>query len=196
MWQLQAEAPDTPNEPQFIYPLLGEPGPNPGNIDQQSAYWVDAEHHRLGRGRRRRPRPTNCTTRLRAACWPPTPASPAAIAIVLTTGNASQEVKDKFPHLADLPALKIADGDLALVPEILKGQIAVSAVDADGQSVDATGLQIPGVLDDLYTYNGELGVSWEGGAPTIRLWAPTAKSVTFHLFDDSDPGHAPARRRP
>ena len=54
-------------------------------------------------------------------------------------------------------------------------------------SVNATGLQIPGVLDDLYTYNGDLGVSWEGEVPTVRVWAPTAKSVTLHLFDDSDP---------
>jgi len=48
-------------------------------------------------------------------------------------------------------------------------------------------LQIPGVLDDLYTYEGQLGVTWEGDVPTIRVWAPTANSVTFHLFDDSDP---------
>jgi pullulanase/glycogen debranching enzyme len=107
--------------------------------------------------------------------------------IVLTPGALSDAVKAKFPHLADLPALTIASGDLALVPEILKSQIAVSALDADGNSVDATGLQIPGVLDDLYTYDGELGMSWDNEVPTIRVWAPTAKSVTFHLFDDADP---------
>ncbi len=60
-------------------------------------------------------------------------------------------------------------------------------MNAEGQSVDATGLQIPGVLDDLYTYDGDLGVTWDGDVPTISVWAPTAKSVTFHLFDDSDP---------
>ena len=53
--------------------------------------------------------------------------------------------------------------------------------------MDATGLQIPGVLDDLFTYDGALGVSWQGSLPTIRLWAPTAKSVTFHLFANSNP---------
>jgi pullulanase-type alpha-1,6-glucosidase len=98
-----------------------------------------------------------------------------------------QAVKDKFPHLADLPALKIAAGDLALVPEILKGQIAVSAVSDEGLSVDATGLQIPGVLDDLYTYDGPLGIVWDGETPALKVWAPTAKSVAFHLFDDADP---------
>ncbi|MCB0075588.1 MAG: DUF3372 domain-containing protein, partial [Caldilineaceae bacterium] len=43
------------------------------------------------------------------------------------------------------------------------------------------------VLDDLYTYSGDLGVVWgSNGAPTIRLWAPTAQNVTLHLFADSD----------
>jgi pullulanase/glycogen debranching enzyme len=32
-----------------------------------------------------------------------------------------------------------------------------------------------------------LGVTWDGDVPTIRLWAPTAKSVTFNLYIDSDP---------
>ena len=88
-----------------------------------------------------------------------------------------------------MPALKIAADDLPLVPEILKGQIAVSAVSTgdNAVSVNATGLQIPGVLDDLYTYDGQLGISWEGGVPMIQVWAPTAKSVNFHLFADSDP---------
>jgi pullulanase-type alpha-1,6-glucosidase len=109
------------------------------------------------------------------------------IGVTRDPAGLPNDVKAKFPHLADLPALKIASGDLALVPQILKGQIAVSALDSEGLSVDATGLQIPGVLDDLYTYDSELGVSWDGAAPTVRVWAPTAKSVTLHLFDDADP---------
>ncbi len=35
VWQLQALVDEVPNEPQFVYPLLGEPGANPGNISQQ-----------------------------------------------------------------------------------------------------------------------------------------------------------------
>ena len=42
------------------------------------------------------------------------------------------------------------------MPDILKGQMAVAA-GPQGLVVDATGLQIPGVLDDLYTYTGALG---------------------------------------
>ncbi len=41
------------------------------------------------------------------------------------------------------------------------------------------------MLDDLYTYDGPLGVTFEGGAPVLRVWAPTARSVTLHLFPDA-----------
>jgi pullulanase-type alpha-1,6-glucosidase len=77
-----------------------------------------------------------------------------------------------------------------MVPEILRGQFAVSAVNSDGKSVDATGLQIPGVLDDLYDSAGTVGVRFDGGMPSVAVWAPTAKSVTFHLFPDADPATA------
>jgi pullulanase len=80
-------------------------------------------------------------------------------------------VKEKFPHLASLSRPEDQPADQALVPEILKGQIAVSAVNAQGASVAATGLQIPGVLDDLYAYTGELGVTWEGACHPARVGA-------------------------
>jgi pullulanase-type alpha-1,6-glucosidase len=97
-------------------------------------------------------------------------------------GSLSAAVLEKFPHLAGSLAFTIPSG--TDVANILKGQIAVSA--KNGATLeDATSLQIPGVLDDLYTYNGPLGVVWSGGAPALKLWAPTAKSVQLRLFADS-----------
>ena len=71
------------------------------------------------------------------------------------------------------------------MPDALKGQLAVSATDADGALRVATGVQIPGVLDDLYPYSGGLGVTWAGGVPTVRVWAPTAKSVDLRRYADA-----------
>jgi pullulanase-type alpha-1,6-glucosidase len=184
VWQMQGADPDDP----YILPLP-EGGANPGNIAEQRAYWVREDtiawaaaessandyslHYAPSGG-------------LETSDTGITGGS--SLSLTLDPAGLSDDVKAKFPHLAGLPALKIGAEDLGLVPEILKGQIAVSALDADGFSVDATGLQIPGVLDDLYTHDGELGVSWDLGTPTIRLWAPTAKSVNLHLFDNaSDP---------
>ena len=107
-----------------------------------------------------------------------------AITLTRDPGGLSSDIRHKFPHLANLPVLRLDPDDLALVPEILRGQIAVAATN-NGQSVNATGLQIPGVLDDLYTYSGDLGVTWNGNVPTLAVWAPTAKNVTLHVFNDS-----------
>jgi pullulanase-type alpha-1,6-glucosidase len=99
----------------------------------------------------------------------------------------SAAVQQKFPQIAGYRAFHVPAGRLAEVPEALKSQIAVDAKDAGGSLVDATGLQIQGVLDDLYTYNGPLGATFAGKVPTLRVWAPTDRSVKLHLYDDSNP---------
>ncbi|MCK4410039.1 MAG: DUF3372 domain-containing protein, partial [Candidatus Eisenbacteria sp.] len=73
--------------------------------------------------------------------------------------------------------------DRDYIPALLKGQLAVSVIDVDGRLRDATGVQIPGALDDLFAYDGPLGVAWDDGVPTITVWAPTAQAVTLHVFD-------------
>ncbi len=187
VWQLEGEGPD-PAVPHYVLPILATGGPNPGNIQEQRAYWVSEDtiawaaaegggdvytlHYAPAGG---------------LAAGGNGITGGAFIGLTYDPAGLPSEVQAKFPHLAALPALKIDPADLALVPEILKDQIAVSAVDSAGLAVDATGVQIPGALDDLYSYTGELGVSWDGGVPTVRVWAPTAKSVTFHLYADSDP---------
>ncbi|MBK8988638.1 MAG: pullulanase-type alpha-1,6-glucosidase [Chloroflexi bacterium] len=100
-------------------------------------------------------------------------------------------VKEKFPHLADYAAFKIDRADFFNARLALKGQMAVAMSDAAGGLLDATGLQIPGVLDDLFAYNGPLGVSYEEGAPVLRVWAPTAQRVRLALFPDDNPADAP-----
>ncbi|HEY0603051.1 MAG TPA: pullulanase-type alpha-1,6-glucosidase [Herpetosiphonaceae bacterium] len=112
-----------------------------------------------------------------------------SIDLVYDPAGLSAAVLAKFPHLAGYSALKL-DLDEYNDPDIrqvLKGQIAVSATDGDGDLIDATSLQIPGVLDDLYTYDGELGIVYDGNVPALKLWAPTARSVKLHVFADSDP---------
>jgi pullulanase len=112
--------------------------------------------------------------------------SGASIPLVWSApGSADPAVYEKFPHLTGFPVLRLAAGDLAMVPELLTGQVAV-AMSAGGLRLNATGLQIPGVLDDLYAAGAtgaELGVAWAGEVPTVRLWAPTAKSVSMQVFD-------------
>ncbi|HNS03698.1 MAG TPA: pullulanase-type alpha-1,6-glucosidase, partial [Anaerolineae bacterium] len=187
VWQLQGADPEDP----YVRPVPQTGGGDAGNIREQRAYWVlddtiawaDAES-------------AANSYSLCYAAEGGLQATASGVAggdcIELTRDPAGlpQDVREKMPHIAGLPALKIDADDLDLVAEMLKGQVAVSALDSAGVAQGATGLQIQGVLDDLYTYEGDLGVAWENGAPTIRVWAPTAKNVTFHLFADSDPATA------
>jgi pullulanase-type alpha-1,6-glucosidase len=95
----------------------------------------------------------------------------------------SAELKAKWPHLAGYHAYRIAPEDLARVPAALRGQLAVSASDENGFLRAATGVQIPGVLDDLYANDAALGPTFSGRTPTLRLWAPTAQDVMLRLGD-------------
>ncbi|HNT78818.1 MAG TPA: pullulanase-type alpha-1,6-glucosidase, partial [Anaerolineae bacterium] len=111
-------------------------------------------------------------------------------AIALQPGPADPALLARFPHLRGV-TLKLPADALPDVPALLKGALALSAwrADENGQPVivAATSLQIPGVLDDLFTYRGPLGVTYEGGVPTLRVWAPTAQSVRLHRFINTPP---------
>ncbi|MEJ5223246.1 MAG: pullulanase-type alpha-1,6-glucosidase [Anaerolineales bacterium] len=91
----------------------------------------------------------------------------------------------KFPHLGAYTAFTLTGVSPEQVRQIVKAQLAVVVRDSAGKVVDVTGVQIPGVLDDVAAYDGPLGVTWQNGTPTLRVWAPTAKSVKLHLFDDA-----------
>ncbi len=109
----------------------------------------------------------------------------ASIDLTYDPNGLSDAVLEHFPHLAGYAALKISDVDLAKVASIIRQQAAVVAVDTDGNAIDGTGLQLPGVLDDLFHYEGSLGVTYEEDVPTLQVWAPTAQQVALRLYDDS-----------
>ena len=158
-----------------------------GNITRAQAYWVKADTIAWNAG----PNPAGTTVELfydAAAGLSLTQSGISggtSIPLSYDPAGLDDATKAKFPHLAALPAFRIPAARLGEVPTALKGQIAVSAKAADGTLLDATALQIPGALDDLYTYDGPLGVSFSAGVPTLRLWAPTAQSVKLHLYAGS-----------
>ena len=98
------------------------------------------------------------------------------------------EILREYPHLREYAVLQVTEAED--LEEILKGQLAVIARSQSGKAVDATAVQIAGVLDDLYTYDGPLGVTFDGDIPTLRLWAPTAQSVTLHTFASATASYA------
>jgi pullulanase-type alpha-1,6-glucosidase len=105
--------------------------------------------------------------------------------LTLDDAGLPDDVLADFPHLEGSYALRLPEEALRGVPGLLKGQLALEVLDADGALLDATGLQIPGVLDALYTWEGPLGLTWKEDVPSLHLWAPTAKRVRLLIFDDA-----------
>ncbi|MCB9418815.1 MAG: pullulanase-type alpha-1,6-glucosidase [Ardenticatenaceae bacterium] len=169
---------------------LGEAGPV-GNLKELKAYWVTADtlawnidtetadtfalHYN----------PDGAPLRLGEKGVEATERIP----LTLDPAGLSADILAKFPHLKNYAAFKIKESDLSRARIALKGQVAISAANIEGV-LDVTGLQMAGMLDDVFPYDGPLGVTYEddgagGIAPTLRVWAPTARSVKLHLFADA-----------
>ena len=92
--------------------------------------------------------------------------------------------KAKFPHLAKGTAWTVDPRDRDRVREALRGQVVAAQHAANGAVLAATGVQIAGVLDDLYAAGAtkaDLGPVFRRGRPTLSLWAPTARNVSLEI---------------
>lgn len=101
--------------------------------------------------------------------------------IELTATTLAPELEQAFPHLAGWPAYSV-NIDAQTRAEALRGQLIAGAYNSDDELVSATRLQTPGVLDDLYAYDGTLGATVNGAETDFAVWAPTAQNVRLHVF--------------
>lgn len=101
----------------------------------------------------------------------------------LTKTTLTDAQKAKFPHLKAYTAWSVDPRDRDRVREALGGQLVASQRAANGAVLAATGVQIAGVLDDLYpeATKARLGPTFRNGRPTLAVWAPTAQSVKLEL---------------
>ncbi|MGZ4750476.1 MAG: pullulanase-type alpha-1,6-glucosidase [Oryzihumus sp.] len=98
------------------------------------------------------------------------------------------------PELKGYLALRLDRAVARQAEEVLRGQVAVGLYDDLGRLLDATGVQTPGVLDDLYASAASrrsLGVTWDGRTPSFALWAPTARSVDLLTWPAASAADAP-----
>ncbi len=120
-----------------------------------------------------------------------TGAQPAPLTYDPAGLSAAQRLR--FPALSGYLALRL-DAPRAEVEQWLAGELLVGAAD-DAGLVAATGVQIPGVLDDLYAdaTGRTLGAAWRAGRPTLAVWAPTAQDVALLLWRGGDTAGEPER---
>ncbi|MFJ3771081.1 pullulanase-type alpha-1,6-glucosidase [Streptomyces sp. NPDC090075] len=112
----------------------------------------------------------------------------------LTKTTLTDAQKAKFPHLKDYTAWSVDPRDRGRVREALSGQLVASQRAANGAVLAATGVQIAGVLDDVYATatRAALGPVFHHGRPTLSVWAPTARSVALELDGTVKPMHRDA----
>ncbi len=123
----------------------------------------------------------------------------SSVALTHDPAGLPADVLADFPHLAGYQALRLSRADARRAPQILRGQLAAAAYDDLGRLVDATGVQTPGVLDDVFADRARhrsLGVTWSGRSPSFALWAPTAQDVDLLTWSEgaSDPVRHQLRR--
>ena len=79
-------------------------------------------------------------------------------------GSLTADELLRYPQLSGYTVLQLpADTLVSTLQTALEGQLAFSAVGSNGALQYATGMQIAGVLDDLYYYPGKLGVVFHHG---------------------------------
>ena len=73
-------------------------------------------------------------------------------------GSLTADELLRYPQLSGYTVLQLpTDTLVSTLQTALEGQLALSAVGSNGALQYATGMQIAGVLDDLYYYPGKLG---------------------------------------
>ncbi|XP_031092052.1 pullulanase 1, chloroplastic isoform X1 [Ipomoea triloba] len=99
-----------------------------------------------------------------------------------------QYVTKKFPHIQNYKAFKVPQ--VMDCESLLKCQLAVAIFTTDGKCKSATGLQLPGILDELFSYSGPLGAVFSNETISLYLWAPTATVVRAFIYTDPLGGEA------
>ncbi|MQS11967.1 pullulanase-type alpha-1,6-glucosidase [Streptomyces kaniharaensis] len=106
-------------------------------------------------------------------------------------GGPTDAQKAKFPHLAGYRAFTVDARDTARVPAALRSQLLFTEHLPSGAVLAATGVQIPGVLDDRYarhTGRVDFGPAYYDGKVALSVWAPTAQEVSVQVFDSATGG--------
>ncbi|HEY0002531.1 MAG TPA: pullulanase-associated domain-containing protein, partial [Actinoplanes sp.] len=114
-----------------------------------------------------------------------------ALPLTPRPGGLFQAQTRKFPHLRAYRAFSVRELGDARLGDLLRGQVLVAGRDIAGRLAVLTGVQLPGVLDDLYAeaVDAELGPVVADDRPQLSVWAPTAHTVELELV--REPGDEP-----
>ncbi len=136
----------------------------------------------------------SATARLRVAVGRPVSGADGHLGLQQAKVEMTAALAERFKFIGEGPRLLLDAADAAALPALLRGQMLLVREDEAGRVLDATALQTPGALDDLYAAadDATLGVHRYGQpaisedfATRFALWAPTARAVAVCLYSNS-----------
>ncbi|MBU3001958.1 pullulanase-type alpha-1,6-glucosidase [Paraglaciecola arctica] len=110
--------------------------------------------------------------------------------IPLTMANVDSAVYAQDPQLNGFNGFTL-NLSAEQAKQWAKQQLLAVAIDAQGELVEATRVQLPRLLDSLYTSaandadEATLGVTYNNDNITAALWAPTAQAVNIEVYDSN-----------
>ena len=92
----------------------------------------------------------------------------------------------KYPFLEGCSAISIPQEVVDQLNRLVTGQLLISDHSSDGKPLDATGIQLQGLLDATHSYQGPLGYkrSKSSDSGSLTVWAPTAQSVDLIRWEE------------
>jgi pullulanase len=110
----------------------------------------------------------------------------STILLSSTANGLPKRLHGKYPHLVAYQCFDVAS-DATQLRDALTSPLIATQRDDRSRLLAATGVQIAGVLDDLFTAAAreQLGLTWNDANPRLAVWAPTARSVTLKLYDSA-----------
>jgi pullulanase/glycogen debranching enzyme len=109
-----------------------------------------------------------------------------ALPMSVTSAAPPAALAERFNYTGDGTLLALSDADRARLPALLAKQLVLVQENQDGTVRDATALQVPGALDQIYAaaeQATDLGATIDKSNTTFKLWAPTAQRVAVCLYD-------------
>src|SRR5438876_7051741 len=104
----------------------------------------------------------------------------SAIPLSTVARGLPERLRGQYPHLAAHHCFDVA-ADSDQLRDALTSPLIATQRDDWHNLLAATGVQIAGVLDDLFGAAAaeQLGPTWKDATPRLAVWAPTARLVTL-----------------
>ncbi|MDQ3038267.1 MAG: DUF3372 domain-containing protein, partial [Pseudomonadota bacterium] len=103
------------------------------------------------------------------------------------SGKSGEDIAQRFGWIGDGADLLLPAAAKRGLGALLTKQVMLVHEDARGAVLDSTYLQMPGALDVLYASADDeqsLGVQLKNASTSLRVWAPTARTVSACVYAD------------